>query len=76
MIQRRRLMWVGHLLRLDEETPARQALEEATRRVKLVKGGQKSTWIQGIKIDLEEAGLKSKGHRCIQTSKRQEDLEK
>ena len=24
MIQKRRLMWVGHLLRLDEETPARQ----------------------------------------------------
>ena len=60
-VKRRRLIWVGHLLRLHEETPAQQALAEATRRVKLPRGGQKSTWVRGVNRDLKEVGYSELG---------------
>ena len=39
-VERRRLNWLGHLLRLPEEIPARQALHKALR-----KGKSKLTWL-------------------------------
>ena len=44
----------GHLLRLNEKTPARLALKEAERKVKKPKGGQKLTWMKLIGKDQEE----------------------
>ena len=41
-IKRRRLNWLGHVLRMDEETPARRALEEAMRPAKR-RVGKKNT---------------------------------
>lgn len=47
------------MLRLNEETPAQQALAESTRRVKLPRGGQKSTLVRGVNRDLKEVGYSS-----------------
>ena len=49
-----RMKWYGHLLRLNEKTPARLVLKEAERKVKKPKGGQKLTWMELIGKDLEE----------------------
>ena len=57
IIQERRLRWYGHLNRLPEEAPAKQALKEAKRQVKKLKGGQKHTWIKLIKEDLKKIKL-------------------
>jgi sorting nexin-29 len=51
-IKRRRLNWFGHLIRLDEKTPVKQAFEEALRYTKKPQGRPKPTWIALIKKDL------------------------
>ena len=60
-IQHRRLRWYGHLLRLNEDVPARKALVEAERKVRKSNGGQKLTWIKQIEKDLLEKGISIKG---------------
>ena len=52
-IRIRLLKWLGHLLRLDENTPARKALEESIRPVKRPMGRPKPTWITHIQKDLQ-----------------------
>ena len=52
-IQRRRLNWLGHLMRLHPETPARLALAEYMRKVKRPKGRPQRTWIELIKHGLK-----------------------
>ena len=49
-IQQRRLSWLGHLLRLNEETPAKIALREALQP-------QPRTWLQTIKNDITELNI-------------------
>ena len=44
-VTRRRLNWLGHLLRLPETTPVRKAFNEALRVVKRPVGKPKSTWV-------------------------------
>ena len=51
LIKQRRLRWLGHLLRLDERTPARQALDEFNRKTKRPRGKPKHTWWQMIEKD-------------------------
>ena len=53
----RRLSWFGHLLRLPEETPARQALKEFPTKVKRPVGKPKTTWLSVVKTDLENADI-------------------
>ena len=50
----RRLKWLGHLCRLDEDCPARLALKERCIVVKRKVGRQKTTWINLIRKDLEQ----------------------
>ena len=57
IIRIRRARWYGHLQRLDENTPARQALQEAKRKVKKPKGGQKLTWIKLIEKDFSKTDV-------------------
>ena len=52
-IKTRRLRWVGHLMRLPEETPARIALQEALKPVRRPAGRPKQTWIATINQDLK-----------------------
>ena len=49
IVKKRRLLWLGHLLRLDEETPAKKALVEYLRKVKRKCGRRKTYWIDIIK---------------------------
>ena len=51
-IRRRRLNWVGHLMRLPPETPARISLPEALRTTKRKRGKAKTTWLKVIEKDL------------------------
>ena len=51
-IKKRRLRWTGHMMRLDETTPVRQALNEATRKAGKKKRGNHKTWIKVINEDL------------------------
>ena len=57
IIKRRRLTWLGHLLRLHPDTPARRALEEYLRLTKKPQGRPKLTWISLIKQDLRTARI-------------------
>ena len=52
MIRRRRLNWLGHLMRLPPETPARISLHEALRTTKRKRGKAKTTWLKVIEKDL------------------------
>ena len=40
-----RLMWLGHMMRLHPETPARNTFEEYLRKVKRPQGRPKTTWM-------------------------------
>ena len=53
-IKKRRLSWLGHLLRLDPDTPARQALEATLTPHKRKVGHPPTTWIKTINKDLKE----------------------
>ena len=53
-IQKRRFRWFGHLMRLDERTPARQSLEIAFRPAKMPRGRPKTTWILMMTNELKE----------------------
>ncbi len=44
-IKRRRLKWLGYLMRLLTETPAQQALQESLCPTKRPPGKPKTTWI-------------------------------
>ena len=54
IIAEQRIKWLGHALRLNENTPAAQALAEAERPVKNPRGGQKTTWLKCIKAQLKQ----------------------
>ena len=49
----RRLRWIGHLLRLNESTPARTALQEAMTKTNKPPGRPKLTWLDQLKKDSE-----------------------
>lgn len=56
-IERRRLSWLGHLMRLDPDVPARRALEEALKPTKKKKGRPPTTWISVIQKDLKNKNI-------------------
>ena len=56
-IRRRRLNWLGHLMRLDEETPVRRSLREALTDVKRKVGRPCLTWIKVIEKDLAKIDI-------------------
>lgn len=51
-IFKRRINWLGHLLRLHKDTPARKALIEAYKETKAPRGKPRTTWLQTIFNDL------------------------
>ena len=57
VIKKRRLSWLGHLLRLNKDTPARIALNEVVKKHPRKVGRSKTTWIDTIKKDLKSGGL-------------------
>ena len=52
MIRRRCLNWLGNLMRLPPETPARASLYQALRTTKRKRGKAKTTWLKVIEKDL------------------------
>ena len=56
-IKKRRLLWIGHLFRLPEDAPAKQALEESLRPVRRPRGKPKTTWIASVGKELKEMNL-------------------
>lgn len=56
-IKQRRLRLLGHICRLPEDTPARQALKEALAPTKRGRGRPKTTWLDLTKKDLIELGI-------------------
>ena len=59
VIKKRRLSWLGHLLRLDEETPVQKALQEYLRSVTKNRGRRKTTWIDVIRADFKDKNYKN-----------------
>jgi hypothetical protein len=59
-ILQRRLSWLGHLMRLPPDTPARRALQEALTPAKRPQGRPSATWLSIIKKDLEDAEILTK----------------
>ena len=57
IIKGRKLSWLGHLMRLDVDTPARKALIEFCKPVKKVIGKHRQTWVETIKKDLQNIRL-------------------
>jgi hypothetical protein len=52
--KKRRLRWLGHLMRLPKTAPIQQALTEALRPIKRPSGKPKTTWVSRMNIDLKE----------------------
>ena len=52
------MRWLGHLLRMNRETPARRALDEFTRKGKRPIGRPKDTWLHMVKQTLKLNDLK------------------
>ncbi len=52
-VKKRRMSFLGHLLRLPSEAPAQQALHEALIPVQRPPGRPKTTWISSINEDLK-----------------------
>ena len=52
-IKKRRLNWLGHMLRLPEKTPAKLAYREHLKKAKGNRGRPKQTWIKQINKDLK-----------------------
>ena len=53
-IRYRRLSWLGHLLRLPPDVPARLAFQEALRPCKKKRGHPPTTWLSVVQKDLSE----------------------
>ena len=53
VIKKKRLSWLGHLMRLDNETPAKKALIEYIKPGKKKIGRPKTTWVYQIYKELK-----------------------
>ena len=58
IIRKRRLDWLGHLMRLNKKTPVRLALYESLKPVQRKRGRPCSTWIKIIEKDLSLVDIK------------------
>lgn len=57
IIQKQRIRWLGHALRLPEDTPCRQAIEEFKRTVSRPRGHPITTWYGQVTKELAEKGI-------------------
>ena len=67
-INQNKLRFTGRILRLPEETPARQALQIALKSATRPRGRQKITWIQSTNTLLQLFGLDNLGTNKLQES--------
>ena len=57
VVLKRRLRWYGHIQRLYDNTPARQALKEALHPVKKPQGRPTTTWLKLVSNNLIDTGI-------------------
>ena len=57
IIAEQRIRWLGHALRLPENTPAKMALTESIRHVERPRGRPQTTWLQSVKKQLSEINI-------------------
>ena len=67
-INQNKLRFTGHIFRLPEGTPARQALQIALKPVTRPGGRQKTTWMQSTNTLLQSAGLDKLGTNKLHES--------
>ena len=67
-INQSKLRFTGHILRLPEGTPVRQALQIALKPATRPRGRQKTTWIQSTNTLLQSVGLDNLGTNKLQES--------
>ena len=53
-IEKRQMRWLGHALRLPEQTPTKAALAYVEKKYNRPQGRPKLTWISAIKSTLKE----------------------
>ena len=64
VIQQRRLRWTGHMLRMPENTPARQAIMKYTEKHLNKVGRPRNTWFKTVRRDIDpEKNLVMKNDR-------------
>ena len=56
VIAHRRIRWFGHEVRLDERTPAKQALNYVLQNYRRKRGRPKTTWLKIIESQLKNFG--------------------
>ena len=66
VIKRRAMSWLGHLLRLNQLTPARLALNEYCKKGKRPVGKPKESWLSMIRKLLKLNGLTWKNYAMIE----------
>ena len=71
VIKQRRLRFTGHVLRLPEETPVRQALSEYQRPLKRPRGAPKFTWQKNIDNDLRSIGMSFDEARIVSKDRKE-----
>ena len=59
LVKKRRLSWLGHLLRLEDDTPVKYSLVEYMRPVPKKKGRRKTTWFDNVNKDFSYTNLKN-----------------
>ena len=70
IVEKRRLKWFGHLMRLPPDTPARKALEYATAQYAKPRGRPKMTWLAMFKKQLSDGYGLSWERACALASDR------
>lgn len=60
VLTKRKLRFLGHVLRLPDDTAVRTALEECNRLLKMALENQKVTWKKEVDNDLSKIGIESK----------------
>ena len=56
-VKRRSLRWLGHVMRMDRETPARKALQECIKPGRRPVGRPKETWLSYVRRILQTSVL-------------------
>ena len=56
-MKKSRLRWLGHVLSLLKESPARLALHQSNKVVRRPRGRTRKTWVETVNEDLKSCGL-------------------
>ena len=68
-IAEQRLRWFGHVMRLPENSPAKQSFHEFERAIKLPRGRPQTTWIGSVKKQLKVINAEWENAKSITTDR-------